>query len=74
MKQSQEILKIKERIQIEIDRIYGICGAVMIIIPAETPCMRCGTPAHIIQEVQAMPVCGVCALEAREFGLQVDEI
>jgi bacterioferritin-associated ferredoxin len=75
-----EIVKIKERIQAEINKIHGIT-ATMIILPGKTPCGRCYELARIIQEVQydlpdldPVPVCGSCAQAAKELGLQVREI
>lgn len=75
-----EIDAIKARIQEEIDKVHGK-DAEMFIIPAESPCGRCGNRARITREVPSafpgvkpMPVCGPCANEAERFGLIVREI
>jgi len=77
---TNEIVKIKERIQTEIDKIYGAM-ATIIILPGKTPCGRCYEPAHITREVPSafpgvkpMPVCVRCAAQAEELGVEVREI
>ncbi len=77
---ANEIVKIKERIQAEIDAIHGIT-ATILILPGKTPCGRCGELARITREVpsafpgvKSLPVCTTCAQEAERLGVEVRDI
>jgi hypothetical protein len=76
-----EIVKIKERIQAEINKIYGMTGGALVILSAKTPCGRCYELAYITREVhwglpelQPTPVCLACAAEAERLGVEVRDI
>jgi hypothetical protein len=75
-----EIVKIKERIQAEINKLYGAMG-VIVVLPGKTPCGRCYELAYITREVhwglpdlEPTPVCLNCAAEAERLGVEVRDI